>query len=201
MNRSVLWVIGGAVAGFIATVTYWVIALAVAETHKADMVAPERVTGFIHAIIEANRANYTQNVVEKLHNLGVVEAVEHWKEEKGLPLPAQFLLESGRLVAQKDLKFSFRLASLTPIYVWNGPNSEFERRGLDAVTKDPDKPFTGYFQQGGVRFFQGIYADRAVAESCVSCHNAHANSPRRDYKLNDVMGGIIITIPISETGS
>nr|MBP8199272.1 DUF3365 domain-containing protein [Nitrospira sp.] len=44
----------------------------------------------------------------------------------------------------------------------------------------------------------GIYADRAVSESCVSCHNAHANSPRRDYKLNDIMGGVIVTIPISE---
>ncbi|HET9961868.1 MAG TPA: DUF3365 domain-containing protein [Nitrospiraceae bacterium] len=201
MNRSGLWVVAAAVAGFIAAVTYWVIALALAESRKVDMVSPERVTGFIQAIIEANRANYTQNVVEKLHNQGVVEAVEHWKEEKGLPLPAQFLLESGRLVAQKDLKFSFRLASLTPIYVWNGPNSEFERRGLEAVAKSPDNPFTGYFQQGGVRYFQGIYADRAVSETCVSCHNAHANSPRRDYKLNDVMGGLIVTIPITETGS
>ena len=129
---------------------------------------------------------------------GVVEALEHWKEEKGLPLPAQFLLESGRLVAQKDMKLSFRLASLTPIYVWNGPNSEFERRGLEVVMKTPEKPFTGFYQQGGVRYFQGIYADRAVSESCVSCHNAHVNSPRRDYKLNDIMGGVIVTIPISE---
>jgi hypothetical protein len=133
-----------------------------------------------------------------MHRQGVVEAVEHWKEERGLPLPAQFLLESGRLAAQRDLKFSFRLASLTPIYVWNGPNSEFERRGLEAINKGLDKPFTGFIQQSGTRYFQAIYADRAVSESCVSCHNSHANSPRRDYKLNDVMGGIIITIPVSE---
>ena len=115
-----------------------------------------------------------------------------------MPLPAQFLLESGRLAAQKDLKFSFRLASLTPIYVWNGPNSEFERLGLEALNKSSDKPFTGFIQQSGNRYFQAIYADRAVSESCVSCHNSHANSPRRDYKLNDVMGGIIITIPLNE---
>ena len=135
MSRSGLWIVAAGVAGFVAAITYWVIALAVAESHRADMVAPERVTGFIQAVIDANRANYTQNVVDKLHNQGVVEALEHWKEEKGLPLPAQFLLESGRLVAQKDLKLSFRLASLTPIYVWNGPNSDFERRGLEAVMK------------------------------------------------------------------
>ena len=53
-------------------------------------------------------------------------------------------------------------------------------------------------QQAGIRYFQGIYADRAVSESCVSCHNNHTNSPRRDYKLNDIMGGVIVTIPITE---
>jgi len=35
-----------------------------------------------------------------------------------------------------------------------------------------------------------------VAQACVGCHNAHANSPRRDFKLNDVMGGIVITVPL-----
>jgi hypothetical protein len=198
MSRSTIWVIAAGVFGFTMAVTYWILALFIAESQKPELLRPEKVTSFLHAVIEANRANYTQNVVDKMHRQGVVEAVEHWKEERGLPLPAQFLLESGRLAAQKDLKFSFRLASLTPIYVWNGPNSEFERRGLEALNKDSDKPFTGFIQQSGNRYFQAIYADRAVSESCVNCHNSHANSPRRDYKLNDVMGGIIITIPLSE---
>lgn len=198
MTRSTIWVIAAGVFGFAVAVTYWILALFIAESQKPELLRPEKVTSFLHAVIEANRANYTQNVVDKMHRQGVVEAVEHWKEERGLPLPAQFLLESGRLAAQKDLKFSFRLASLTPIYVWNGPNSEFERLGLEALNKNSDKPFTGFIQQSGNRYFQAIYADRAVSESCVSCHNSHANSPRRDYKLNDVMGGIIITIPLSE---
>jgi hypothetical protein len=198
MSRSTIWVVAAGVFGFTLAVTYWVLALFIAESHKPELVRPEKVTSFLHAVIEANRANYTQNVVDKMHRQGVVEAVEHWKEERGLPLPAQFLLESGRLVTQKDLKFSFRLASLTPIYVWNGPNSEFERRGLEAINKNSDKPFTGFIQQSGTRYFQAIYADRAVSESCVTCHNSHANSPRRDYKLDDVMGGIIITIPLSD---
>ena len=198
MSRSMLWIMAAVAFGFVASVTYWTMALFIAESQKPNLVRPEHVTGFLHAVIEANRQNYTQNVVDKMHRQGIVEAVEHWKEERGLPLPAQFLLESGRLAAEKNLKFSFRLASLTPIYVWNGPNSEFERRGLEAINKDSEKPFTGFIQQSGTRYFQAIYADRAVSESCVTCHNSHANSPRRDYKLNDVMGGIIITIPLTD---
>jgi hypothetical protein len=32
----------------------------------------------------------------------------------------------------------------------------------------------------------------------VSCHNQHKDSPRKDFKLNDVMGGVVIRIPISD---
>ena len=198
MNRPLLWVLAAATFAFIAVITFWTIKLVLDESRKADMLPPEKVAEFVHAIIEANRLNYTENVVEKLHNQGVAEAIEHWKDEKGVPLPAQFLLESGRLVAKKDLKFSFRLASLTPIYVWNSPNSDFERRGLDAVAKEPDTPYSGFVRLSGGRYFQAIYADRAVTQGCVGCHNNHPNSPRRDFKLNDVMGGIVITIPMGD---
>ncbi len=100
MSRSTIWVIAAAVFGFTVAVTYWILALFIAESQKPELLRPEKVTSFLHAVIEANRANYTQNVVDKMHRQGVVEAVEHWKEERGLPLPAQFLLESGRLAAQ-----------------------------------------------------------------------------------------------------
>ena len=36
----------------------------------------------------------------------------------------------------------------------------------------------------------------AVSAACVKCHNAHPLSPKRDFKPNDVMGGIAITIPL-----
>jgi hypothetical protein len=99
-------------------------------------------------------------------------------------------------VAIKDLGFSFRLASLTPIYAWNGANSDLERVGLAAVQKDPSEPHYGLVRRGELRLFQAVYPDRAVSQACVDCHNRHPNSPRRDFKLNDVMGGIIITFPI-----
>ena len=159
-------------------------------------VSPERAAEYIHAVVEANRINYTENVVNKMHDQNIVEAVEHWREEKGLPLPAQFLMESGRLVAQKNLNVTIRLASLTPLYVWNAPTSDFERKGLQAVTLNPERPVTGFVKTTKGRWFQAIYPDRAISRSCVECHNRHPNSPRRDYEVNDVMGGVIITIPV-----
>lgn len=197
MNRPLRWTLAAATFAFVAVIAFGVTKLVYDESHRVNMLEPEKVAGYVHAILEANRLNYTLNVVEKLNGTGI-EAIEHWQDEKGVPLPAQFLLESGRLVAKKDLKFSFRLASLTPIYVWNSANSDFEQQGLVAVAQNPDKPHTGFVHLNGGRYFQAIYADRAVTQGCVNCHNSHPNSPRRDFKLNDVMGGVIITIPMGD---
>jgi hypothetical protein len=71
-----------------------------------------------------------------------------------VPLPAQFLLETSRLVAIKDLGFSFRLASLTPIYAWNGANSDLERVGLAAVQNDPSGPHYGIVRRGDLVYFK-----------------------------------------------
>lgn len=197
MNRPVTVVLAAATFAIIAVIAFWIFKLTLADSMKSDMVSSEKVAAFIHAVLEANRNNYTENVVSKLRRDGI-EAHEHWKDERGVPLPAQFLMETGRLVALKDLNFSFRLASLTPVYVWNGPNSDLERQGLAAVQRNPDRPYYGFITKSGTRYFQAIYADRAVSIACVECHNNHPNSPRRDFKLNDVMGGIVITFPVGE---
>jgi hypothetical protein len=197
MNRPLMVVLGTATFTFLAVAFFWIFKVTLHDRMKTDMVSPEKVAAYIHAILEANRNNYTDNVVVKLQREGI-PAHEHWKDERGVPLPAQYLMESGRLVALKNLNLSFRLASLNPIYVWNGPNSDMERQGLASLQKDPDRPHFGFTTKDSIRLFQAIYADRAVSQACVDCHNSHPNSPRRDLKLNDVLGGIVITFPVGE---
>jgi hypothetical protein len=158
---------------------------------------PAIVADYVHAVIEADRAIYTKHVVDRMQEKGVVAASENWESQNTLPLPAQFLIDSARMVAKKDRGIRYRLVSLWPIYERNGPATDFERGGLEAILKQPDKTYTGYVESGGRRYFQAIYADVAVAQACIGCHNAHPNSPRRDFKLNDVMGGIVITLPMS----
>lgn len=190
----------GIVLGLLLGVIVTIATLSIVDQLNDTMphVSPEKAAEYLHTVIEANRTNYTENVVNKMHDQQVVEAVEHWREEKGLPLPAQFLMESGRLASQKNLQITYRLASLTPLYVWNAPTSDFERKGLQAVTLNPERPVTGFLKTTNGKWFQAIYPDRAISASCVDCHNTHPNSPRRDYKLNDVMGALIITIPVEE---
>ena len=198
VHPMVLW---GTVIAIFAGMTllgfYVLSSLEKSESTRAA-IPPETVADYVHAVIQANRTVYETHVVDKMQKKGIVEAAEQWRQEAALPLPAQFLIETGKLVAQQGNGLKYRLASLTPIYVWNAPAGDFERKGLEAVTANPFKPFTGFSRVGRSRYFQAIYADLAVSESCVNCHNAHPNSPRRDYKINDVMGGLIITIPVAD---
>ena len=166
------------------------------EATKVSGVAPEVVADYIHSIIEADRTLYATHVVDRMHKAGIVIAAEVWKKRNALPLPAQMLLLSGIHVEEKGSGLKFRLASLWPIYEKNGPTTEFERTGLQVVAEDPSEVYSGIIKRGDQRYFKAIYADRAVSEGCVTCHNGHILSSKRDRKLGDVMGGIIISFPL-----
>ena len=154
------------------------------------------VADYVHAVIEADREVYTRHVVERLQLKGVVVASENWEEKNTLPLPAQFLIESGRVMARKGIGIQYRLISLWPINKRNAARSEFEKEGLGTILTHPTKPYTGFVKEGGARYFQAVYPDLAVTQACIGCHNAHPESAKRDFKINDVMGAIVISIPV-----
>jgi hypothetical protein len=156
----------------------------------------EMVADYVHAVIEADREVYTRAVVERMQAKGVVVASENWEQKNTLPLPAQFLMESGRVMAKKGIGIQYRLISLWPINKRNVASSELEKTGLGAVLTHPTRPHTGFVNEGGARYFQAVYPDLAVTQACIGCHNAHPDSPKRDFKINDVMGAIVISIPV-----
>ncbi len=177
---------------------FWgVTSLLPAKEHPTTVgIAPEKVADYVHAVVQADRSFYTTHIVNRMQERGIVAATEHWEQENSLPLPAQFLQHSGRLVAEGGYGIRYRLIGFSPIYQRNAPATEFERKALDLLRRQPERPITGIVSSGKKQYFQAIYADRAVSSACVTCHNSHPLSPKQDFKLNDVMGGIAITIPI-----
>lgn len=169
---------------------------AVPQTTGQEVVAAEKVADFIHSVIEADRTLYTTHVVQRMQENEIVKANENWKREVALPLPAQMLALAGLRVKSKGTGLEHRLISLWPIYEKNRPASKFEIMGLEALAVDPTRPYTSIIRKDGRPYFQAIYADKAVSPSCLNCHNSHPLSPRQDYKLNDVMGGIVISFPL-----
>lgn len=166
------------------------------ENPKTVSISPEKVADYIHAILEADRTFYTAHIVDRLQQKGIVASTEHWEQDNTLPLPAQFLQHSGRLVAESGRGIRYRLIGFSPIYQRNAPATEFERTALEVLKQEPNRPVTGIVSSGKKQYFQAIYADRAVSSACITCHNTHPLSPKQDFQLNDVMGGIAITIPL-----
>jgi hypothetical protein len=187
-------------AGTIAIViagTWGIASLLLAKTGPgANGIPPEKVADYVHAVLEADRTIYTTHIVNRMQEKGIVSAAEHWEQENALPLPAQFLQHSGRLVAESGNGIRYRLIGQWPIYQRNAPVTDFERKALDTLRRQPERPVTGVVASGKKQYFQAIYPDRAVSAACVTCHNSHPLSPKQDFKLNEVIGGIAITIPL-----
>jgi len=158
--------------------------------------SPARVADYIHTVIQADRTTYAKQVVERLQDQEkVIKASEHFKEEKSLPLPAQMLRMGAQLAAERG-GFSYSLISAWAINKANLPKTDFERQGLAAVAAHSERPFSGYQSVASKRYFMALYADVAVSPACVHCHNGHPESPRHDFKDGDVIGGIVIALPV-----
>lgn len=171
------------------------LALACKASGSSAGVAPQKLADAVHAVLEADRAVYTREVVNRLQNeLGVIKASEHWREDKALPLPAQMFRMGADLVAQQEAGVHYALLSPWPISRQNLPRTDVEKTGLDFVVKNPGQSFYGNEKLGDQSYFTAVYPDKAVAQACVDCHNQHASSPRRDFALGDIMGGVVVRI-------
>lgn len=193
-SKTLRW---GAVIATIAVLAIQGVSAVEKDAGTPMGIPPSTVADYVHAVIEADRTFYTVHVVERLQNKGILVATENWRVANTLPLPAQFLRESSELAEKTGTKVRYRLIGLWPINRQNGPATEFERRGLEEVRMHPERPHTGIVTSGKEQFFEALYADRAVTQACIGCHNAHPKSPKRDFKADDVMGGIVIIIPLS----
>jgi hypothetical protein len=166
-------------------------------TDQSAGVSPSKMADALFAVMSADRTIYSNEVVYRLQDVEeVIKASEHWNNQKALPLPAQMFRMSAGLVAKQTDAFSYALLSEWPLNKESGPKTEVEVAGLDSVAKNPSKPFYGRETVGDVEYFTAVYADVAVSPSCVTCHNAHEDSPRTDFKQGDVMGGVVIRIPL-----
>jgi hypothetical protein len=185
--------VGAVVTSFLSQ---WPLSAADKVTDHPKCISPAAVADYLHSVIRADRTFYTTEIVERMQVRGIVVASENWRATAKLPLPAQFLMEAGRLISQEGSGLRFRLISNWAINKTNRPASDFEKTGLTEILANPDSPYTAVTTQDGKAVFQAIYADKAVSQSCVGCHNAHPDSPRRDFKPRDVIGGLVLTVPL-----
>ena len=71
-----------------------------------------------------------------------------------------------------------------------------EKEGLQYIGKNKGKNLLVKETLGDKTFFTAVYPDVAVSAACIDCHNDHKDSPRDDFKMGEVMGGVVVRIPM-----
>lgn len=172
-------------------------------THAEDAtVSVKAMADALHMVMDSDRAVYTKKIVGRLAaKEKVIKASEHFEDEKALVLPAQMFRFGAETVAKRaaknpDVNFSYSLQSLWPINKQNAPKTDAEKEGLKFVAENKGKNYYTTEELGGTKYYTAVYADTAVAPVCASCHNEHKDTPKDDFKVGDVMGGVVIRIPV-----
>jgi hypothetical protein len=157
-------------------------------------ITPRQLADAVYGVLSADRAVYAHEVVERLQDQeNVIRASERYRDDKALPLPAQMFRMGADTARKTATGLTYALLSPWPINKQNAPRTEAEKAGLRRVAETGQVHYAEEVL-GGARYFTAVYPDRAVSPACVGCHNNHRESPRRDFKVGDVMGGVVIRI-------
>ena len=148
--------------------------------------------------IVEDRKQYTKNIIGKLKKDGIVEVHPNKNYAEiigGIPLPATFVKEVSDAINEKGV-YSYDLLSKWNINREKGLRTDFEREAFDYLYDKKGTVFSRFMVHNDIYSLRYATADVAVAGACVSCHNNHEESPKHDFMLGDVMGILVVNIPI-----
>jgi len=145
------------------------------------------------------RGYYTKNIIKKIlpiANIGP-DYIHKDKPDK-IPLPATFIHELSEEFSKKGI-MTLKLYSPYPF-----PNrasrklDEFGQKAWQALKKNPSKSYAITEKINGKEVVRVALADTMSQQGCVNCHNSHPNTPKNDWKLNDVRGVLEVQVPIEQ---
>ncbi|MCK6452668.1 MAG: methyl-accepting chemotaxis protein [Alphaproteobacteria bacterium] len=196
-QRSVSWKLMPVFAVAIVVVgaaTWQIVPRTIRNGVEADAVAAaERTVRQFQQV----RAYYTANVVGKSLKAGMKANFDHKDGAGTIPLPATMMHELSADLSKEGTRIS--LYSPYPF-----PNrkdrsvDDFGREAWEALSKVPDQPFKRVETVDGKTTVRVGVADKLVAQACVDCHNARADSPKKDWKLGDVRGVLEVAVAIDQ---
>jgi adenylate cyclase len=150
----------------------------------------------LNSLITSIRGYYAKNVVERvLASPGTTKVINNYHDVPGaIPIPATLSLELGQVIGEQQSDVSYRFVSDYP-FAHRTPHKldAFELQALATLRQNPGQPIvatSGSLFDSRVR----LIAPVIMGAGCVSCHNSHPESPKRDWKVGDVRGIQEITV-------
>jgi class 3 adenylate cyclase len=150
----------------------------------------------LNSMISSVRSYYASNVVGRvLSSQGQTRVAHNYEAIPGaIPIPATLSLELGRVISEQQGNISYRFVSDYP-FRERAPHKldAFESNALASLRERPNRNVVGVswtLSSDSVRLVSPVI----MGAACVSCHNSHPESPKRDWKVGDVRGIQEVTI-------
>jgi phosphoserine phosphatase RsbU/P len=156
-----------------------------------------RANSIAHQVM-ADRQYYGSVIVPRVTDLKGSLGADYRDVHGRFPLPATFVREVSEQMARTQNGYITRLISPWPINKEKGPQDAFEIEAFASLAARPNEPFVRADTVEGRAVMRVLVADLASSASCVSCHNVHPQSPKHDFRLNDLMGGLEVIIPMDQ---
>lgn len=143
------------------------------------------------------RGYYTKEVVSKAKAFGMKPDHNHQDADR-IPLPATFIHEVSELL-DKNSSTQVKLYSAYPF-----PNrssrklDNFQKQAWETLVTNPDAVLSERMETSNGAVMRVAIADTMQAQGCVDCHNNHPETPKNNWRLNDVRGVLEIDIPIQK---
>lgn len=155
------------------------------ESGEANAFSVEEVLEMVSIENDVTRTLYTKAIVGKGKKQGM-KFDEDWRKDdvEAGPLPALFLRGVASSIRKSPVPLGLYLGSDFPIDAAN----EFKGKQAELFKQIKKDQKPQFFYDEEQKLHTAMFADMASAGACVTCHNDHPQTSKKDWKLNDVMG-------------
>ncbi len=149
--------------------------------------------------IQEDRKLYTKSVVKKLKGElpGFSVNRDYHKISGSVPLPATFVREVSDSIRQSNL-YRYDLLSKWNINPEQGLSDAFEKEAFEELSGGAAQSYSKFMPYEGKYVLRFSTPDIASSQTCADCHNKLPESSKHDFQKGDVMGILVVTIPMSD---
>jgi hypothetical protein len=160
-------------------------------------ISPQNQADSLHLVIAADREMYCRMfIARQTADAPSSHASAGGKPGESWPSPCEMVRRAAESIQSKGAEFSYALRSVHPIDPRNEPQTELEQRGLAFITSHPAQNYYGQEMLGGRRYVTAVYPDLPAVAACVDCHNRRSAPIPQRYQVGEVMGGLVVRVPL-----
>ena len=152
----------------------------------------------LNAMISEIRSYYATNVVGRVTaSTGKSRPLHNYHDIPGaIPIPATLSIELGEVISSKGNSIGYRFVS-DYVFSSRAPHNldKFEEKAI-ATFRRKSQARKMVSEAAGSVFNRTtrVAVPVVMGGACVSCHNSHPESPKKDWKIGDVRGIQTVTV-------